>query len=119
MQIKKRILAPALATLTLALMGAPLATHAQDQSSPPSSTAPDNSARNKAHANTADNQQENTSDREITRKIRRSITSEKSLSTYAHNIKVITANGGELIGPFRKPEVYGGAESLRYCISRG
>lgn len=102
MQIKKRIFAPALATLALALMGAPLATHAQDQSSPPSSTAPDNSARNKAHANTADNQQENTSDREITRKIRRSITSEKSLSTYAHNIKIITQDGQvTLKGPVR------------------
>ena len=89
----QRILAPALATLALTLVGVPLATHAQDQSSAPSSTAPDNSARNKAHANTADNQTENTSDREITRKIRRSITAEKSLSTYAHNVKIITQGG--------------------------
>jgi hyperosmotically inducible protein len=89
----QRILAPALATLALTLVGVPLATHAQDQSSAPSSTAPDNSARNKAHANTADSQTENTSDREITRKIRRSITAEKSLSTYAHNVKIITQGG--------------------------
>jgi hyperosmotically inducible protein len=102
MQNKKRILAPAFATLTLALIGAPLAMHAQDQSSPPSSTAPDNSARNKAHANTADNQKENTSDREITRKIRQSITSEKSLSTYAHNVKIVTQDGQvTLKGPVR------------------
>jgi len=94
MQIKsRRILAPALATCALLFVGAPLAALAQDQSSPPSSTAPDNSGRNKAHANTADNQKDNTSDREITRKIRRSITSEKSLSTYAHNVKIIRQGG--------------------------
>jgi len=93
MRNKKGIYVPALAALILALSGAPLSTHAQDQSSAPSSTAPDNSAHNKAHANTADNQTENTSDREITRKIRRSITAEKSLSTYAHNVKIITQGG--------------------------
>jgi hypothetical protein len=91
MQIKSTgTLAWALAVLALPIVvGAPLATHAQDQANPPSSTAPDNSARNKAQTNTADNQNENTSDREITRKIRRSITAEKSLSTYAHNVKII------------------------------
>jgi predicted acetyltransferase len=31
--------------------------------------------------------------------------------------KVIEANGGKLIARFRKPESYGGAESLRYRIS--
>jgi hyperosmotically inducible protein len=102
MRNKKGIYVPALAALILALSGAPLSTHAQDQSSPPSSTAPDNSARNKAHANTADNQKESASDREITRKIRRSITSEKSLSTYAHNVKIITQDGQvTLKGPVR------------------
>jgi predicted acetyltransferase len=30
--------------------------------------------------------------------------------------KVIVANGGTLVGPFRKPAMYGGAESLRYRI---
>jgi len=103
MQInKRRIFAPATAALALAIVSAPPATHAQqsntpssaqDQSTAPSSTVPDNSARNKTHANTADNQKENTSDREITRKIRRSITSESSLSTYAHNVKIITQGG--------------------------
>ena len=81
----------ALGFLTIA--GTPLATHAQDQANPPSSTAPDNSARNKSQTKTADNQKENTSDREITQKIRRSITAEKSFSTYAHNVKIITQGG--------------------------
>jgi hyperosmotically inducible periplasmic protein len=103
MKIKtKRILAPALATLAFTFAGVPLAAHAQDQSSAPSSTAPDNSSHNKAHATTADNQTENNSDREITRKIRRSITAEKSLSTYAHNVKIITQGGQvTLKGPVR------------------
>ena len=93
MQLTKSTLILALAALALPIIGTPIAASAQDQASPPSSTAPDNSARNKAHANTADNQKESASDREITRKIRRSITSEKSLSTYAHNVKIITQDG--------------------------
>jgi hyperosmotically inducible periplasmic protein len=95
MQIKRNSsLTWALAALAFPIVvGAPLTTHAQDQANPPSSTAPDNSARNKAQNRTADNQKENTSDREITRKIRRSITAEKSLSTYAHNVKIVTQAG--------------------------
>jgi osmotically-inducible protein OsmY len=73
---------------------------AQDQSSSPSQTAPDNSARNKNHNTTADQQSANKSDTEITRDIRRSIVSDKSLSTYAHNVKIITQNGAvTLKGP--------------------
>jgi len=103
MQIKKTlILRGALAALALTIVSTPLAIYAQEPASPPSSTAPDNSASNKAHTNTADNQKESTSDREITRKIRRSITSEQSLSTYAHNVKIITQDGQvTLKGPVR------------------
>ena len=54
---------------------------------------------------TADQQKENSSDREITRKIRRSIVKDKSLSTYAHNIKIITQGGAvTLKGPVRTAE---------------
>jgi hyperosmotically inducible periplasmic protein len=54
---------------------------------------------------TADQQKENSSDREITRKIRRSIVKDKSLSTYAHNIKIITQGGSvTLKGPVRSAE---------------
>jgi osmotically-inducible protein OsmY len=42
---------------------------------------------------TADQQKETRSDREITQQIRQSIVKDKSLSTYAHNIKIITQNG--------------------------
>ena len=84
----------ALAALTSVLaFGMPMPTHAQDQAKPPSSTAPDNSSQNKNHDKTADSQKENTSDREITQKIRQSIMADKSLSTYAHNVKIITQDG--------------------------
>lgn len=91
----------AFATPTL-LLGLPLAIQAQDQAAPPSSTAPDNSAKNKSHAQTADDQKENTQDREVTQKIRQSIVADKSLSTYAHNVKIITQHGQvTLKGPVR------------------
>ena len=105
MQIRNTGLIWALAAFALPVVGAPTTIHAQDQATPPSSTAPDNSARNKAQSNTADNQNENTSDRKITQQIRRSITSDKSLSTYAHNVKIITQNGQvTLKGPVRSDD---------------
>ena len=87
------------------LCATPLVVKAQDQSSSPSQTAPDNSARNKDHATTADQQSGNKSDTDITRDIRRSIVSDKSLSTYAHNVKIIAQNGAvTLKGPVNSDE---------------
>ena len=44
----------------------------------------------------------NPADREITRKIRDSVVKDKSLSTYAHNVKIITQNREvTLKGPVR------------------
>ena len=58
---------------------------------------PDNSKKNRVDANTgtptADNSKNNTSDLEIARRIRRSIVTDKSLSTYGHNVKVIVQGG--------------------------
>jgi hyperosmotically inducible periplasmic protein len=54
---------------------------------------------------TADQQKQNSSDIELTRKIRSSISKDKSLSTYAHNGKVITQDGiVTLKGPVRSEE---------------
>ncbi len=59
--------------------------------------APDNSKTNQGDANngavTAQKQAMNPADRELTRKIRHSIMQDKSLSTYAHNIKIISQDG--------------------------
>jgi len=51
---------------------------------------------------TADQQKENATDRELARQIRRALTADKALSSYARNIKVI-AQGGQvtLKGPVR------------------
>jgi osmotically-inducible protein OsmY len=54
---------------------------------------------------TADQQGETKEDREITQKIRRAIMDDKSLSTYAHNVKIITVGGMvTLKGPVRSEE---------------
>lgn len=89
----------------LSLCCVPLATYAQEQTAPPSTTAPDNSGKNKLHVKTADQQQESTSDRDITKKIRQSLIADKSLSTYGHNVKIITQNGVvTLKGPVHSEE---------------
>lgn len=74
------------------LMALPTAALCQDQSSA-QTTTPDNSAKNKAHSHTADQQSEATSDRMLTKKIRQSLIADKSLSTYGHNVKIITKDG--------------------------
>lgn len=54
---------------------------------------------------TADQQKENTSDRELTRQIRRAVVKDNSLSTNAHNVKIITQNGAvTLKGPVKSEE---------------
>jgi hyperosmotically inducible protein len=61
--------------------------------------APDNSKVNADSANstnkasTADGQSNNAEDLAITQQIRKSIIADKSLSTYAHNVKIVTVNG--------------------------
>ena len=74
-----------------------------------SQTPPDNTKVNKRDrdkgAVTADQQKENTSDREIARRIRRALMDDKGLSTYAHNVKVIAQDGQvTLKGPVRTEE---------------
>ena len=54
---------------------------------------------------TADQQKENQPDREIARQIRRSLVQDKSLSSYAHNVKIIAQDGKvTLKGPVRSDE---------------
>ena len=72
-------------------------------------TPADNTTVNKQDrakgAATADQQKENSSDRDITQKIRRALVDDKTLSTYAHNVKVIAQDGQvTLKGPVRTEE---------------
>ena len=69
-------------------------------------TAPDNTKVNKADrakgAVTADQQRENAADRELAQKIRQSVVGDKSLSIYAHNVKIVAQDGQvTLRGPVR------------------
>jgi hyperosmotically inducible periplasmic protein len=70
-----------------------IASFAQDQTNPPAAAIQDNSAKNKVHSHTADQQSEATSDRLLAKKIRQSLIADKSLSTYGHNVKIITKDG--------------------------
>ena len=71
--------------------------------------ASDNSSVNQRDRNanepTADRQKDDRSDRDITQQIRQAIIKDKSLSTYAHNVKIITQNGQvTLKGPVRSAD---------------
>ncbi|MBB6142507.1 osmotically-inducible protein OsmY [Silvibacterium bohemicum] len=68
-------------------------------------TQADNSAANKNQTATAESQSSAHSDRAITRKVRQAIIADKNLSTYAHNVKIITVNGAvTLKGPVHSDE---------------
>jgi hyperosmotically inducible periplasmic protein len=83
-----------LALLTCLLTGIGTLTSAQDNTPP---TPPDNTKVNQRDTDktepTADQQKENQSDRDIAQQIRKSVMKDKSLSTYAHNVKIIAQNG--------------------------
>jgi osmotically-inducible protein OsmY len=72
-------------------------------------TAADNSKANTRDrakgAVTADQQKDNGADRKLTQSIRQALMSDKTLSSYAHNVKIIT-QGGEVVlkGPVRTEE---------------
>jgi hyperosmotically inducible periplasmic protein len=67
---------------------------AQTNSSPP---APDNTKVNQRDRSktepTADQGKNNLSDRDLMQKIRKSLMDDKSLSTSAHNVKIVAQNG--------------------------
>ncbi len=78
-----------------ALAAGVLAVSGEMQSGYSQTPAADNTKTNKAANNgaTADQGKNNTSDRTIMQKIRQSVMADKSLSTYAHNVKIISQNG--------------------------
>lgn len=97
-----------LTTFTVALVLACSALGAQERT-PSQHPAPDNTKMNRPDRDrgmpTADQQKENQPDREIARQIRRSVVKDKTLSSYAHNVKIIAQNGVvTLKGPVRSEE---------------
>ena len=87
--------------LWLGLAAVSSAPAALAQQAPPDNTRVNQRDRAASQV-TADQQKNNRSDVAITRDIRRALVNDKSLSTYAHNIKVITQHGDvTLKGPVR------------------
>jgi hyperosmotically inducible periplasmic protein len=100
--VKRQILAFVFSGI---LFGTGTAAIAQDATP----VAPDNSAVNArdqhAGAITAGQQSNATSDVELTRKIRRAVVADHSLSMMAHNVKIVSDNGNvTLRGPVKTEE---------------
>jgi osmotically-inducible protein OsmY len=92
------------ALLGVALMAGPIAR--QDN---PQQPAPDNSKTNKRDRDksspTADRQKMNATDRDLAKRVRAALVDDKSLSTYAHNVKIMAQDGKvTLKGPVRSEE---------------
>lgn len=99
--MNKALVAAAVLVLDLSLLS-------QAQTTNPPTTKPDNTKVNERDrhdgALTAD-QQDGKSDTDVTRRVRQAIVKDKTLSTYAHNVKVITQGGVvTLRGPVRSEE---------------
>jgi hyperosmotically inducible protein len=102
MSLKLSVTTGALA-LGLLCGGAPNA-FAQEKAPAPDNTKTNQRDRNKAEP-TADRAKDNVNDREIMQKIRKAIMDDKSLSTYAHNVKVVSQHGKvTLKGPVRSED---------------
>jgi hyperosmotically inducible protein len=91
------------------LLGVGVLVRAQEPTSQQAPPAADNTKTNErdrsANEPTADQQKDTRSDRDITQQIRQSIMKDKSLSAYAHNVKIITQNGQvRLKGPVRSED---------------
>ena len=107
----KRIAGLVSAALAVAVAGAPVA-WAGDTTRPDSGTRrydADNTGRNvrdrDAGAKTAGQQSNAPADVRLTREIRRAVVADDSLSTNAHNVKIVTTNGVvTLRGPVNSPE---------------
>ena len=97
----RRLLLPVGALAFCASLMAAMPGHQEPQQTPP-----DNTKQNKDQTNpTADQQKMNPADRETTKKVRSALMDDKSLSTYAHNIKIITTDGMvTLKGPVRSED---------------
>jgi len=90
--------------LATAMVISPAMVTAQSQSTQPDNTKVNERDRSKSEK-TADQAKNTTNDLDTMQKIRKSIMGDSSLSTYAHNVKVISKNGKvTLKGPVRSEE---------------
>jgi hyperosmotically inducible periplasmic protein len=114
--IKSHRLLLAFGSLTLgaSLLAMPVPRNQDNQQ-----TAPDNTKQNRDQTKpTADQQKINPSDRAITQKIRKAVHDDTSLSTYGHNIKIITQDGKvTLRGPVRSEEEKNNLEAKAVAVA--
>lgn len=96
------------------LMATPMLAYQDSQQTPA-----DNTKQNKDQTPpTADQQKMNPADRAITQKIRKAIHDDNTLSTYAHNIKIITQDGKvTLRGPVRTEDEKAGIEAKAISVA--
>ena len=104
----KNMLLCALALLVLSSYSG-IAHAADNRAATPSQTAPDNTGRNVRDRTgdtvTPSDQSNTKADLHLTQQIRKAIMADKSLSTNAKNVKIITANGVvTLRGPVNTPQ---------------
>ncbi len=80
---------------------------------------PDNTKQNKDQSSpTADDQKMNPTDRALTQRIRKAIHDDNTLSTYAHNIKIISQDGKvTLRGPVRSDEEKANIEAKAVAVA--
>jgi hyperosmotically inducible periplasmic protein len=84
---------PIIAALLLSSVVAPPHSFAQTASTVASDNAKSNKVDASNAAASADAQSNSAADLDMTKRIRQSLMADKSLSTYAHNIKIVTVNG--------------------------
>jgi len=95
-----RVLATAAAVAGLLAVASPLAA-----GQAPADNTKVNTRDRAAGAVTADQQKDNATDRDVTKRIRQSLVADKGLSSYAHNVKVVTQGGQvTLKGPVRSEQ---------------
>lgn len=103
-RVKGFVLIGATALLSGALTAAPQPRQDNGQQAPPDNSKTNKRDRDKSSP-TADQQKMNATDRDLAKRIRASIVDDKSLSTYAHNIKIVAQDGKvTLKGPVRSEE---------------
>jgi hyperosmotically inducible periplasmic protein len=102
----------------LALASALLIPFAQAGAQTPSDNTKVNQRDRATGATTADQQKENAADRAITQKIRRAVVEDKTLSTYAHNVKIVSQNGEvTLKGPVRTADEKKNVEAKAVAVA--
>jgi hyperosmotically inducible protein len=91
----------------------------QDNTQQPAADNSKTNQRDRDQASpTADQQKMNPADRDITKKIRMALHNDKSLSTYAHNIKIISQDGKvTLKGPVRSEDEKANIEAKAAAVA--